>query len=75
LTPLALPAVTEPPGRTTGLSLASASSVVSRGCSGYLLKTGQLIYSRQYHCDELLLIVVTATIAVTKAMHDNDEDL
>jgi hypothetical protein len=28
-----------------------------------------------HHCDELLLIVVSATIVVTKAMHDNDEDL
>jgi hypothetical protein len=34
LTPLALPAVTVPPSRTKGLSLASASAVVSaRGCS------------------------------------------
>jgi hypothetical protein len=28
-----------------------------------------------HHCDELLFIVVTATMVVTKAMHDNDEDL
>jgi hypothetical protein len=32
-TPLALPAVTVPSGRTTPLSLASDSRVVSRGCS------------------------------------------
>jgi hypothetical protein len=28
-----------------------------------------------HHCDELLFIVVTATMVVTKAMHDNNEDL
>ncbi len=33
LTPEALPAVTVPSGFTIGLSFASASSVVSRGCS------------------------------------------
>ncbi len=33
LTPEALPAVTVPSGLTIGFSLASASSVVSRGCS------------------------------------------
>jgi hypothetical protein len=32
-TPEALPAVTVPSGRTTGFSLASASRLVSRGCS------------------------------------------
>ncbi|MCY1521055.1 hypothetical protein D9M68_558540 [compost metagenome] len=32
-TPLALPAVTVPSGRTTPLSLASVSRLVSRGCS------------------------------------------
>src|SRR3989344_88848 len=35
-TPLALPAVTVPSGRTTPLSLASASRLVSRGCSSWL---------------------------------------
>ena len=33
LTPLLLPAVTLPSGRTTPFSLASASRLVSRGCS------------------------------------------
>jgi hypothetical protein len=33
LTPLALPAVTVPSGRTMGLSLASTSRLVARGCS------------------------------------------
>ena len=36
LTPLALPAVTLPSGRTAPLSLASASRLVSRGCSSLL---------------------------------------
>jgi len=36
LTPEALPAVTEPSGLTTPLSLPSASTVVSRGCSSSL---------------------------------------
>jgi hypothetical protein len=39
-TPLALPAVTLPSGRTTPLSLASASRLVSRGCSSWLTTTG-----------------------------------
>ncbi|CFW57304.1 Uncharacterised protein [Bordetella pertussis] len=40
LTPEALPAVTEPPSRTTPLSLASASRLVSRGCSSLDTTTG-----------------------------------
>ena len=40
LTPEALPAVTVPSGLTTPLSLASASSVVSRGCSSRATMTG-----------------------------------
>jgi len=28
-----------------------------------------------HHCDELLSIVVNATIVVNKAMHDHNEDL
>ena len=39
-TPEALPAVTVPSGRTTPLSLASASSVVSRGCSSFATTIG-----------------------------------
>jgi hypothetical protein len=38
-TPLALPAVTVPSGRTTPLSLASDSRLVSRGCSSLLTMT------------------------------------
>ena len=40
LTPEALPAVTVPSGRTIGLSLASASMVVARGCSSWSTTTG-----------------------------------
>ena len=39
-TPLALPAVTVPSGRTTPFSLASASRLVSRGCSSWLTRVG-----------------------------------
>ena len=39
-TPLALPAVTVPSGRTTPLSLANASKLVARGCSSVSTTTG-----------------------------------
>ncbi len=45
LTPEALPAVTVPSGRTMALSLASASSVVSRGCSSRATTIGSPFFA------------------------------
>jgi hypothetical protein len=56
LTPDALPAVTLPSGRTTPLSLASASSEVSRGCSSRATTVGS-----PFFCT-----IVTGTISASK---------
>jgi len=60
LTPLALPAVTVPSGRTMPLSLASASRLVARGCSSCrttsaspffcAIVTGQISASKKPRC-------------------------
>ena len=55
LTPDALPAVTVPSGRTTPLSFASASRLVSRGCSSWRRRSVAL-----------LLRIVTGTISASK---------
>ena len=55
-TPLALPAVTVPSGRTTPLSLASASRLVSRGCSSLLT-----MIASPFFCG-----TVTGTISASK---------
>ena len=56
LTPEALPAVTVPSGRTTPFSLASASRLVSRGCSSLATTTGSPFFCA----------IVTGTISPSK---------
>ncbi len=60
LMPDALPAVTLPSGLTTPFSLASASSVVSRGCSSLLTTVSPFLPG-----------MVTATISPSKNLRAN----